>query len=111
MVLSGWTQAPAKEDNNISANNGASTSNTSQAVSLETVEVNEIQIVPTGAGSVSSGTKRKLSDMSDAADPDHSSVITETSKEELQELDDDDGDDVVMIDDVNSDGSKKKRLQ
>ncbi|THG08849.1 hypothetical protein TEA_017875 [Camellia sinensis var. sinensis] len=111
MVLSGWTQAPAKEDNNISANNGASTSNTSQAASLETVEVNEIQIVPTGAGSVSSGTKRKLSDMSDAADPDHSSVITETSKEELQELDDDDGDDVVMIDDVNSDGSKKKRLQ
>lgn len=113
MVLSGWTQAPAKEDNNTSANNGASTSNTSQAVSLETVEVNEIQIVPTGAGSVSSGTKRKLSDMSDAADPDHSSVITETnSKEELQELDDDDdGDDVVMIDDVNSDGSKKKRLQ
>ncbi|KAL6963826.1 SUMO-activating enzyme subunit 2 [Sarracenia purpurea var. burkii] len=114
MVLSGWTQNMAKEeDNNTSTDNGVSKPNSSQASSLETEEDREIEIVPTGSGSVLAGKKRKLPDTSDATIPDLSSVTDEMiSKQNLEEIDDDDDDDdLVMLDDVNSNGSKKKRFQ
>ncbi|KAI8533033.1 hypothetical protein RHMOL_Rhmol11G0264700 [Rhododendron molle] len=112
MVLSGWTK---EKDKTTSTENGASTSNASEAVSLETnaseavsletKEDSDIEIVPTGIESVDTGKKRKLPEMSDATIPD-------SSKNELHEIDDDDdGDDLFMLDDGNSDGSKKKRLQ
>ncbi|KAE9447320.1 hypothetical protein C3L33_20801, partial [Rhododendron williamsianum] len=102
MVLSGWTK---EKDKTTSTENGASTSNASEAVSLETKEDSDIEICPTGIESVTTGKKRKLPEMSDATIPD-------SSKNELHEIDDDDdGDDLFMLDDGNSDGSKKKRLQ
>lgn len=105
MVLSGLTQHLAKEkDNNTSTENGASTSNASEAVSLEPKEDSEIEILPAGIESGPNGKKRKLPDMSDATIPD-------SSKNELQDIDDDDGDDLVVLDVGSSDGSKKKRLQ
>lgn len=105
MVLSGLPQHLAKEkDNNTSTENGASTSNASEAVSLETKDDSEIEILPAGIESSPNGKKRKLPDMSDATIPD-------SSKNKLQDIDDDDGDDLVMLDVGSSDGSKKKRLQ
>ncbi|KAG5526686.1 hypothetical protein RHGRI_032822 [Rhododendron griersonianum] len=102
MVLSGWTK---EKDKTTSTENGASTSNASEAVSLETKEDSDIEICPIGIESITTGTKRKLPEMSDATIPD-------SSKNELHEIDDDDdGDDLFMLDDGNSDGSKKKRLQ
>lgn len=106
MVLSGWTQYPANEkDKTTTPENGASTSNASEAVSLETKEDSDIEIVPTEIESVTAGKKRKLPEIFDATIPD-------SSKNQLHEIDDDDdGDDLRMLDDGNSDGSKKKRLQ
>ncbi|KAA8536073.1 hypothetical protein F0562_028551 [Nyssa sinensis] len=112
MILSGWMQAPPKEkeNNKISSDNGASTSNASPAVPLETEEDNEIEIVLTGAENVAAGNKRKLSDISNAATSDLCSVADKTnSKNKPEELDDDD--DLVMLDDGNSNTSKKKRLR
>jgi ubiquitin-like 1-activating enzyme E1 B len=105
MVLFGLTEHLAKEkDNNTSTENGAITSNASEAVSLETKEDSEIEILPAGIESGPNGKKRKLPDMSDATIPD-------SSKNKLQDIDDDDGDDLVVLDVGSSDGSKKKRLQ
>ena len=113
MVLSGWTQSPAKEkDDDASINNGASASNaSSHAVSLEAKEDSETAIVPVATGSVPTGKKRKMFDISEDSVPDLSSVPDETrSKKKLEEIDDD-GDDVVLLDDGCSDGIKKKRLR
>ncbi|GFZ14438.1 SUMO-activating enzyme 2 [Actinidia rufa] len=114
MVLSGWTQSPAKEkDDNASINNGASASNaSSHAVSLEVKEDSETAIVPVAMWSVPTGKKRKMFDISEDSVPDLSSVPDEVgSKNKLEEIDDDDGDDVVLLDDGCSDGIKKKRLR
>ncbi|KAA8546008.1 hypothetical protein F0562_020541 [Nyssa sinensis] len=113
MNLSGWTQAPPKEkeNTNISSDNGASTSTTSQTVTLETYGDDDIEILSTGTESVSAGKKRKVSDISDATTSDLSNIADKSSgKKKHEELDDDD-DVVVMLGDGNSDISKKKRLQ
>uniref|UniRef100_A0A5B7AKL6 SUMO-activating enzyme subunit n=2 Tax=Davidia involucrata TaxID=16924 RepID=A0A5B7AKL6_DAVIN len=113
MILSGWTQAPTKEkeNNNISSDNGASTSNASQAVTLEIEEDDDIEIVPTGTENVPAGKKRKTSDISNASTSQLSSIADKSSSKKKPEELDDDSDDMVMLDNGNSDISKKKRLQ
>lgn len=90
MVLIGWTQAPpaTESDKNTSAENGASTSSQAAVVLEETEANDEIEIIP-------SEKKRKLSDTYSVADE-------KRSKRKVEELDDDDGDIVVMLDDGNT---------
>ncbi|CAK9134069.1 unnamed protein product [Ilex paraguariensis] len=111
MILSGWTQPPAAEkDGKESMGNGASTSSASQAIPLETIGDDDIEIVPVVTEGVAPERKRKLSDTSNAVTSDLSSVEHGTSsKKKPQEIDDDS--DVVMLEDGDSGISKKKRLR
>lgn len=94
MILSGWTEARRVEKNNdIPTGNGASSSNVSQTVSLETEEIDEIELVP--AGSSTNGKKRKASDV--------------CISRKVEELGDDDDVDVILMPDENN--SKKKKVQ
>ncbi|KAL2460104.1 SUMO-activating enzyme subunit 2 [Abeliophyllum distichum] len=95
MVLSGWTQPRAAEKNGKTAvDSEVSTSSASEAVPLETEDDDDLQIIPTITGK-----KRKLSDISNET----------KNKRKAEELDS--KNDVVMLDDENSDMSKKKRQQ
>lgn len=100
MVLSGWTEATSvvKDDKKSNANAGS----TSSASELEAEKNNEIESA--------TGKKRKLSEVSEAVNPDMSSVAGDTSQGKLEVLDDDD-DDIVIFDDWDSATNKKKRLQ
>ena len=104
MLLSGWTQPPlAAEKENESVNNGASTSDTSAAV-MEAEKDDEIRVVTPGK-------KRKLPESSTTiSGSDLPSAGDGTrNHSQLQVIDDED--DLVMLDDGNSDSFKKKRLQ
>lgn len=93
MILSGWTEMRAVGKNNdIPTDNGASSSNVSQTLSLETEDVDEIEIVPSGT---SKGRKRKASDAG--------------ISRKMEELEEDGDDDVILMSDENN--SKKKRVQ
>lgn len=94
MILSGWTEARAADKNNdIPTDNGASSSNVSQTVPLETEEIDEIGLVPVGK---SNGNKRKASDAG--------------ISRKVEELgDDDDDDDIILMPDGNN--SKKRKVQ
>ncbi|KAG8368203.1 hypothetical protein BUALT_Bualt15G0020800 [Buddleja alternifolia] len=103
MILSGWTQPPAVEKNGkTSIDNGESTSSASQATSLETEVDDDLQIIP-----VQTGKKRKFLDI---ASSDNLSVTKETKiKRKAEEIDG--NKDFVMLDDENSENSKKKGEQ
>lgn len=108
MVLSGWTQAlPEKKDAKTSNGNGASTSK-----SLPTKPGNteiDTEVKEISDGTVSPGTKRKLSEFSDGSPVDHSSDVDETrNNKKIQKHDDED--ELVMLDHWDSDMSKKQRL-
>uniref|UniRef100_A0A6N2MUZ3 SUMO-activating enzyme subunit n=1 Tax=Salix viminalis TaxID=40686 RepID=A0A6N2MUZ3_SALVM len=108
MVLSGWTQAlPEKKDAKTSNGNGASTSK-----SLPTKPGNteiDIEVKEISDGTVSPGTKRKLSEFSAGSPVDHSSDVDETrNNKKIQKHDDED--ELVMLDHWDSDMSKKQRL-
>lgn len=94
MILSGWTEARAVEKkNDIPTDNGASSSNVSQTVSLETEEIDEIELVPAGTFN---GNKRKASDAG--------------ISRKVEEIGEDDDDvDVILMPDENS--SKKQKVQ
>ncbi|XP_059653749.1 SUMO-activating enzyme subunit 2 isoform X1 [Cornus florida] len=101
MILSGWTQVPAKEKkNDVSTDNGGSTSNVSQVVSLETVEDGDIEIMPTETTNVLAGKKRKLP----------ASFTTVTSDLSTVSDKDDVDDAVVVHDDGNANMIKKRSL-
>lgn len=104
MVLFGWTQAPAVEKNGkVSADNGASTSDASQAAaSVAADEDDDVQIITT-----LSGKKRKLADVAVAASSEISSAAKEPKiKRKAEEIDG--NSDVVMLDDGDSANSTKK---
>ncbi|KAJ6766039.1 SUMO-ACTIVATING ENZYME SUBUNIT [Salix purpurea] len=108
MVLSGWTQAlPEKKDAKTSNGNGASTSK-----SLPTKPGNtkiDTEVKEISDGTVSPGTKRKLSEFSDGSPVDHSSDVDETrNNKKIQKHDDED--ELVMLDHWDGDMSKKQRL-
>ncbi|KAG5247805.1 SUMO-activating enzyme [Salix suchowensis] len=94
MVLSGWTQAlPEKKDAKTSNGNGASTSKS----------------LPTKPGNTEIDIERKLSEFSDGSPVDHSSDVDETrNNKKIQNHDDED--ELVMLDQWDSDMSKKQRL-
>lgn len=110
MILSGWTQAPALANNkDTSDENRVSTS--SQAVLMEAEVDDEIEIVPGGSESFLSPKKRKISDISNAAGFDISSITSEEkSKKKVEELVDD-SDLVVLDGNSDTDNGKKKRFQ
>lgn len=100
MVLSGWTQAPSvvKDDNESIANAGS----TSNEPPVEAEKNDEIEIPPEK--------KRKLSEVSEAVDPDLSSVDGDTrNPDKLQVLDDDD--ELMIFDNWDSVTNKKNRTQ
>jgi ubiquitin-like 1-activating enzyme E1 B len=101
MVLSGWTEATSvvKDDKKSNANAGS----TSGASELEAEKNNEIES--------GTGKKRKLSEVSEAVNPDMSSVAGDTRSQGKLEVLDDDEDDIVMFDDWESATNKRKRLQ
>ncbi|XP_077247989.1 SUMO-activating enzyme subunit 2-like isoform X2 [Tasmannia lanceolata] len=107
MLLSGWTPPPTEKDNRV-VSNGEITSSASQT-SLETrKDSDEIEVLP-----AESGTKRKLSERSNAengATISTLSIVDSTSNQRTKEINGDDDDVVVMID-GNPDNGKKKRLQ
>ncbi|CAI9101974.1 OLC1v1000152C2 [Oldenlandia corymbosa var. corymbosa] len=94
MVLSGWTQPVVSKNGDMSKENGASTSNTSQAVSVEAEEDDDIEMLP--AVGAPAGKKRKLSEDSNFAGSDLPSVV-------------DDSEAIAMLDENGE--RKKKRVQ
>ncbi|XP_068320232.1 SUMO-activating enzyme subunit 2-like [Pyrus communis] len=102
MVLSGWTQAPAvAQDDKKSTANAGSSSNASS--SMEPEKTDDIETTPEK--------KRKLSEVSESANPDLSSVAgSSTRNPEKLELDDDD-DELVIFDKWDSVMDKKIKLQ
>ncbi|KAL1833760.1 hypothetical protein ACET3Z_003411 [Daucus carota] len=105
MILSGWTQALTTENNkNSSAGNGTSTS--SQAVPIETVVDDELEILSGETATLHSGKKRKISDSSKASN----TSFEEKSKRKADELELD-SPIVVLEGSMEKDNGKKKRLQ
>ncbi|CAH1450285.1 unnamed protein product [Lactuca virosa] len=88
MVLHGWTQAPAVEKKDAAATNGASTSTTSNSVPNNLEDDDDLTILESGIETISSGKKRKLSDVSNPE---------EKRAKKVPEQIDDDGDVVVML--------------
>lgn len=109
LILSGWTQAPATENNKVTTvGNGASSS--SQAVAIETEADDELEIIPGGSESLPSGKKRKISEISNDASSDIPSITCEEKSTKVEELDVD-SDLVVLDEDTDADNGKKKRFQ
>lgn len=111
MVLSGWTQAPAAvKDDKKSIGNGGNASNALEHELAEANRDGEMEEI-----SEPSVKKRKLSEVSIATILDGPEATADEIKnqKEVEKLDDDDDDeeDLVMIDDLNSVGNKKTRLQ
>lgn len=108
MILSGWTQAPATENNKVTTvGNGASSS--SQAVTIETEADDELEIIPGGSESPAAK-KRKISEISNAASSDILSITSEEKSKKVEELDVDS--DLVVLDEyTDADNGKKKRFQ
>lgn len=105
MILSGLTEALTTENNkNTSAGNGTSTS--SQAVPVETVVGDELEILPGGTETLPIGKKRKISDSSSAS----SLSFEEKSNRKAERLELD-SHVVVLEGDMDKDKGKKKRLQ
>ncbi|XP_010251621.1 PREDICTED: SUMO-activating enzyme subunit 2 [Nelumbo nucifera] len=105
MLLSGWVQSPQmKKVNHKQVDNEDSTSIVSQPVHVETEDVNETEIV------VSTGTKRKSSEISSTSSIASAASVGTRSNQKPEEINDDDDDDLVILD-GHSDTLKKKRLQ
>ncbi|KAB2603185.1 SUMO-activating enzyme subunit 2-like [Pyrus ussuriensis x Pyrus communis] len=101
MVLSGWTQSPAvAQDDKKSTANAGSTSNAS--ASTEAEKTDDVE---------TTGRKRKLSEASEAVNPDIPSVAGSSTRnpEKLELVDDDD--ELVIFDNWDSVTSKKIKLQ
>ncbi|KAM1002530.1 hypothetical protein ACFX2C_002951 [Malus domestica] len=102
MVLSGWTQSPAlAQDDKKSTANAGSTSNASS--SMEAERTDDVETTP--------GRKRKLSEVSEAVNPDIPGVAGSSTRnpEKLELVDDDD--ELVIFDNWDSVTSKKIKLQ
>ncbi|GLT30615.1 hypothetical protein SLA2020_054070 [Shorea laevis] len=93
MLLSGWTQPPPLNKNEL-VGNGGSTSNALLAEGTENA----------------TGKKRKLSDVSKPTTSDGSGLAESGNQNQPESLDDDDDDDLFMSDDLES-LTKKKRSQ
>lgn len=103
MILSGWTQALVQKHDEISKENGASTSNVSQTVSVEAEEEEELQILPSVSGPA--GKKRKLPDNANSSNSDLAGVIDET-KIPRTAIDCEDSEAIIMLD---GNGERKKK--
>lgn len=103
MILSGWTQAIVQKNGETSKDNGASTSNVSQTVSVEAEEDDEVQIIAAVGGLA--GKKRKLPDNSNSSSSDLSCVSDETRiSRKAKNCDDSEAD--IMLD---GNGERKKK--
>ncbi|KAJ4962184.1 hypothetical protein NE237_022123 [Protea cynaroides] len=102
MLLSGWIQAPQVEkDDEKPVVQGESTLVVSQLVPLESEGNGEIEIIP-------SGTKRKLSQTSSASTSNSCGTDGNGADKKLQVIDDDD--EIVVLNDWNSETNKKKKV-
>ncbi|KAK9136295.1 hypothetical protein Syun_015625 [Stephania yunnanensis] len=110
MVLSGWIQARTAENGERSAvTNGESTSKSSNTAVLEE-ENDEIEIITTEVSVIPSGAKRKLAEIS--VDSNSVNSLAASDLVSKKSLDHGDGNNaVVMIDDEELEGIKKKRLR
>lgn len=113
MLLLGWTQPPATDkvtDSLLSSKETAAGG--SQAEVVEAKEDSELEVITSGPATVVGGTKRKLSDVSNATISAPSGNEASHNGQKPEVVDDDNDDDVVMIDDRKLDALlKKKRLQ
>ncbi|XP_068649962.1 SUMO-activating enzyme subunit 2-like [Aristolochia californica] len=107
MIFAGLSQPPAEKDDKTINNGEEGTSDAARV--LKTKDLDEIELVPTSEVSLV-GSKRKISELSNAVDKDVISTVSSvhTLANQMEEIDDDE-DDVVMLDE-NPDHSKKKRL-
>ncbi|KAK1369555.1 SUMO-activating enzyme subunit [Heracleum sosnowskyi] len=104
MILSGWSQALTTENHKTSpAGNGTSTS--SQAVPVEAVVDDELEMLTGGTETLPLGKKRKISDNLNA-----SSISEEMSKRKAEERELD-SHVVVLEESMDQGNGKKKRLQ
>ena len=103
MILSGLTEALVQKNDEASKENGASTSNVSETVSVEAEEDDELQILPAVSGLA--GKKRKLPDNANSSNSDLSVVIDET-KIPRKAIDREDSEAVVVLD---GNGERKKK--
>ncbi|XP_068634245.1 SUMO-activating enzyme subunit 2-like [Aristolochia californica] len=108
MILAGRSLPPAEKDNNSVSNGGESTSDATGVLKTEE-DLDEIELVATSEVSVI-GSKRKLSELSNADDREVVSTVSSVHilANQMEEINDDE-DDVVMLDE-NPVQSKKKRL-
>ncbi|XP_068649524.1 uncharacterized protein [Aristolochia californica] len=107
MIFVGLSQPPTEKDDKTINNGEEGTSDAARV--LKTKDLDEIELVPTSEVSLV-GSKRKLSELSNAVDKDVISTFSSvhTLANRMEKIDDDD-DDVAMLDE-NLDHSKKKRL-
>lgn len=112
MVLSGWTEATSVvEAHQVHPNANAGSTSSANANAGSTSSASELEAERNNEIESATGKKRKLSEVSEAVNPDMSSVAAgDTSQGNLEVLDDDD-DDIVIFDDWDSATNKKKRLQ
>lgn len=96
MVLHGWTQAPAVEKKDAAATNGASTSTTSNSVPNNLEDDDDLTILESGVETISSGKKRKLSDVSNPEE--------KRAKKVPEQIDDD----IVMLDDISKENENSR---
>ncbi|XP_042517843.1 SUMO-activating enzyme subunit 2-like [Macadamia integrifolia] len=102
MLLSGWTQAPQVEkDNEKPLGHGESTLIVSKLMPLESEDNGEIEII-------SSGTKRKLSQISGESTSTSCGTHSNGGEPKLEVIDDED--EVVILDNWNAETSKKKKV-
>ncbi|KAF9619390.1 hypothetical protein IFM89_006577 [Coptis chinensis] len=110
MLLSGWTEIPTPEkENDSSLGKEEIVSTPYQTASLGT-ENDDLEIIPAGVDIVPGGTKRKLSDISNATTSSSAGVLDVTVNSQKPEVIDDDNDVVVMIDGGNLNANKKKKM-
>ncbi|KNA08593.1 hypothetical protein SOVF_161210 [Spinacia oleracea] len=104
MVLIGWLQAPTDTENKASVQNGESTSGagTDQVMPLEIAEDEEAEV-----NAVSK--KRNFSEISNSSVSHPLTGNDKTSKNKEVILEDE-GDDLIVLDHLNSEMAKKKRL-
>lgn len=102
MVLIGWSQAPTSTEKNGTVQNGESTSGTAEVMHVDIAEVGE-------AEASTASKKRKSSDTSNSSGfhPTSGNDIRSKNKEVILE---DDGDDLIVLENLNSEPAKKKRL-
>ncbi|KAK9691048.1 hypothetical protein RND81_09G172400 [Saponaria officinalis] len=102
MVLIGWSLTPS-ETEDTSLDNGENTTDTTQAAPSEVELVEEVEVNPVSK-------KRKSDEVSDLANSHPSNESDDKLGKKKEVLLEDDGDDLIVLDNWNSETGKKPRL-